>query len=62
MTHYDFLKLMMRVRSVTPMDYRVVAALDHPDVQGVLRRHTQAVADRAAKKRQRPTRRRLRDA
>lgn len=62
MKHDDFLKLMRRVRYVAPMDHRVLAALDHPDVHQVLQRHTQAVAERAAKKRERSTRRRLRDA
>ena len=45
----DFQKFMMRTR-YAPMDERVVAALDHPDVQEVLQRHREAVAQREKKK------------
>ena len=49
----DFFKLMRRVRDVAPIDPRVLAALDHPDVHQVLQRHREATAQRKAKKRQR---------
>ena len=35
----DFFKLMRRVKDISPLDPRVVAALDHPDVQVILLRH-----------------------
>ena len=49
----DFFKLMRRVRDVAPMNHRVVAALDRPDVQQILQRHREATAQQQAKKKRR---------